>query len=493
MDGSPAMDSALERAAALYRHGQIGGARVMLAAPIGVLEHIEAARFALHAGDYAAAADLSARAASIASATAAQVLLGRLMHACALQLQGHAASVTFELSDVPTGDPLLGELLYYRALLAFYQRDFSFAESYLQMHTPSAPALRARYLILRGLAAGATERYDTQAALTTTAIDLLQREAPEDVTLLAGAAQILAALARELPLAQTRTLRAICDSLPWTEDLRTARFHVLRTLAWADALHGEYFNAMMLLRRAEPLAGESPILRLYAHIDHGAVALFARNELTAKTELALANEVAERIDWSTVRDDSLVLLPFVATLAAEIDRQKAQAYCEIALSTEQNMQARWAHAHGKRRRAFIDEAVAIAYAEHDPKRAIAAAQAAYDVFASISHDWRAARMALQLLRLTGKAQWRDVAHEHLDAYPNGPFTRLLSLLASSSISLTPRQHQILRLLTDRKSISEIAALLAMSPNTVRVHIGKIHRAFGVRTRADLLRKVQASA
>lgn len=56
-----------------------------------------------------------------------------------------------------------------------------------------------------------------------------------------------------------------------------------------------------------------------------------------------------------------------------------------------------------------------------------------------------------------------------------------------SVRLTPRQTQVLKLLAEGKSNSDIAADLGMSPNTVRIHVSSIFRALNVdnRTQAAL--------
>ncbi|MEM6683691.1 MAG: response regulator transcription factor [Pseudomonadota bacterium] len=60
----------------------------------------------------------------------------------------------------------------------------------------------------------------------------------------------------------------------------------------------------------------------------------------------------------------------------------------------------------------------------------------------------------------------------------------------NAVRLTPRQTQVLKLLAEGKSNSDIAADLGMSPNTVRIHVSSIFRALNVdnRTQAALWAK-----
>lgn len=53
-----------------------------------------------------------------------------------------------------------------------------------------------------------------------------------------------------------------------------------------------------------------------------------------------------------------------------------------------------------------------------------------------------------------------------------------------SVRLTPRQTEVLRLLAEGKSNGDIAGVLGMSPNTVRIHVSSIFRALNVENRTQ---------
>jgi DNA-binding NarL/FixJ family response regulator len=55
-----------------------------------------------------------------------------------------------------------------------------------------------------------------------------------------------------------------------------------------------------------------------------------------------------------------------------------------------------------------------------------------------------------------------------------------------SRALTPRQHEVLALLVQGKSNSEIAQALDMAENTVKVHLSAIFRVLGVHSRTGAL-------
>ncbi len=59
--------------------------------------------------------------------------------------------------------------------------------------------------------------------------------------------------------------------------------------------------------------------------------------------------------------------------------------------------------------------------------------------------------------------------------------------AAALADLTPRQREILQLLTEGKSNREIAEDLILSESTVRQHVRKVFHILGVRTRDDIRR------
>ena len=66
-------------------------------------------------------------------------------------------------------------------------------------------------------------------------------------------------------------------------------------------------------------------------------------------------------------------------------------------------------------------------------------------------------------------------------------TFIRSKKASSSQTLTPREREVLQLLTEGKSNKEIARLTGTSPKTVETHRARIMRKLGARSLAELVR------
>jgi len=65
-------------------------------------------------------------------------------------------------------------------------------------------------------------------------------------------------------------------------------------------------------------------------------------------------------------------------------------------------------------------------------------------------------------------------------------TGLSKTANTQAVELTPRQHDVLRLLADGKSTEEMAAELALSPATVRNHVAGLIAALGVHTRLQAI-------
>jgi DNA-binding CsgD family transcriptional regulator len=60
-------------------------------------------------------------------------------------------------------------------------------------------------------------------------------------------------------------------------------------------------------------------------------------------------------------------------------------------------------------------------------------------------------------------------------------------------SLTPQELQVALLVAQGSTNREAAAALFLSPKTVEFHLGNTYRKLGVRSRAELVRRVEGLA
>jgi DNA-binding NarL/FixJ family response regulator len=66
----------------------------------------------------------------------------------------------------------------------------------------------------------------------------------------------------------------------------------------------------------------------------------------------------------------------------------------------------------------------------------------------------------------------------------GRFARRAREGAEVAADLTPREQQVLELLSDGHTMRQIATRLGISPRTVETHVAKVYRKLGVRTRVQ---------
>lgn len=473
--------------------GRFEAARRMLAQRSDVDALLERARLALLLNDGLERCDeLSVAIQNREDASPSQRLLARVLAACSRANGGGGAGPILDAADLAAIEPgMLPKILYYAAATAYFAMDLSTAETWLSAHAPKEPEWRARFLVQGGALAAARGNFREHAELTSTALDLLLAQAPEHSYLIANAAHLLAVAIREVPNVDgLERLERVYRVLGDDDGFTGSRFHVARSLGWARALRGEYRQAMGLVMRAMTDAS-SPIQKLYAHLDHVSIAVFAHEQASAAAHASfeIAHEIVASIDWGKVVTDDLAALPLAAQAFAEMGAlEEARRYCEIARSRQGAIVRRLAMAHDGRYTAMVDEASALAYADSDRKFALECATRAYHAYDRMGFAWRAARMAILLLQTTHASKWRESAETQLQAYPDSPFHRLLE----RPRTLTKREEDVLRLLRLGYDDYQIAESLGIAYKTVRIHVGRVFRWYGVRSRSALMAKAAAS-
>jgi DNA-binding NarL/FixJ family response regulator len=73
----------------------------------------------------------------------------------------------------------------------------------------------------------------------------------------------------------------------------------------------------------------------------------------------------------------------------------------------------------------------------------------------------------------------------------GRFARRAREGAAVAADLTARERQILELLSEGRTMHQIATRLGISPRTVETHVGKVYRKLGVRTRVQAVTRAAA--
>ena len=402
----------------------------------------------------------------------------RAIDMCSAKLLGDASELPSRPRD--EADLASDDAVYYRAFYLWLRGDFGFALDTLRAHRAVSETGHAASLLLQGWIHAAQLDFVAQRDLTIAALAILRDQNDADPFLLANGAQALATVARDMPTARTR---AVLDALATEIDrgpyAQTA-LHVRRALALHHGLHGEYVVALKHLTIAGGSAA-SALDRAFLNFDYALIASWAKQNHAARAAFATASEQLRGIELMNRADEGAFVLTVGAIAGAEIENAAASELAQQARATVPTMSPRWAATHGPRAEAFIYEALALTTA--DAREATGFAISAMETFERLGFEWRAGRLALRLYHLTGRGSHRANAARFLREYDDGPF-------AVEAMTLPPRLREVLAHLQHGRRIEQIAQAMEVSPNTVRVHIRRLHQIYGVRGRAELLARVQ---
>jgi DNA-binding CsgD family transcriptional regulator len=480
-----------DEARRLWRLGRIKALEEGLSGRYEVWALIQRGRIAFHNSDLESANDYFSAAFSSAISSDELILSASLLDVAHAAMGRPEFDRYTPISLFACENETASDAVYYFSFAAYMRKDYAKARQWLTSHTPTLPASKARYLLLEGHLCATNPDLLRQAELTEEALLLLKSQGPDELYLIASCAETLAHLVRELRFeAGLHRLQSLLSG-PWEDGFQDAQFQMLRSVAWTYGLDGDCSTSLRLLEKASLLVKDD-LMRAYLHLDCASVAIFSGSSIHARASFAIADEYIRSIERNPGKSHA-VILPLAAQVAAEVGEVKrAREYCEMAQGAKSHIARHYNLAHGPRFDALIAEARALAYASDDRKKAVKQATSAYDVFSAIGYGWRAGRMALFLYQMTRKAPWRQRAVEHLSVYPDSPFCRMLSV-GTTRRTLTPRQQEVLALLSRGYRTKRIAEELNRAPDTVRVHIGRIHDAFGVTSRPELLAKLAGEA
>lgn len=387
----------------------------------------------------------------------------------------------------------VSEAIYFIALASYMRGDYSTATVWIRSHAPSNPSFAARFLFIDGLVVAAERAdYRTQASALVRAITLLLAEAPDEIHLLQSCAETLAYLVRDIPAMDGLTCITSVINSPVYSEFSEATLQCRRALAWNCAINGSYHAAFGHLHAIEGVVPRG-LHRAYVLLDRAAVSIFCGERIGAYSCFEAARGELSDIGWESIGRGHIGILPLAGQVAAELgDVHSASKFCELAERHKGDLVKHTTLAHGSRMTAMLAEARALTYAGTDSASSTSNAAAAYTTYMSIGYEWRAARMALLLHQLTRKETWRTCALGHLKHYPQSPLHRLLSTNTSAR-TLTAQQQRVLDLVRKGYSTNRIATELNRSPDTVRIHLGRLHRHFGVKNRQQLLARVASDA
>ncbi len=339
--------------------------------------------------------------------------------------------------------------------------------------------------------------YHAAAILLTDALRLAYSLSVPDLGLIAELLQALSQRCGELHLPEALALVShIHEQMTWSGDLRLHEFLTLRYLAWANALYGESIAAMRRIHRAISLV-PNPAWQVPAQLDQARIAFASGEVLTGQALLLDAYERAKRVDWSAAPGEEGPALLLAAELFAPFDTARARRLLDryAIYKAQMSLSLGVVHDSGLEAMEAYTEAIVL-FCSNQVAPSRRPARRAFDAFAAMNYDWRAARCAALLYRSGAGERWRQAAQGRILHYPHSCIAVELRCYGEvvrddAQARLSLRQREILQLLRAGDSIDAVATRLGLSRNTIRVHITKIHRAFGVRNRVELLRKTAA--
>lgn len=243
------------------------------------------------------------------------------------------------------------------------------------------------------------ERYDLQKYHTRLALDECDKASMKDVVFEANLLSNLALFS--IDFGDDGYVSERLERMPELEWLAPQRYEIMRSLAWSNALRGDYLGTFRYLRDAGDIANTIP-RRMRATLDRAYFARQLKQELTAREELDFAERLSSRVDWNEVasNEGELTALAFLSQeIAATLPvraRRLFLRYKALKSKLPPNMLATCD------RRAWAEELgvdATISRAEGNENRAISLFVEAFEIWDSLGYRVRAALVARDLAAL----------------------------------------------------------------------------------------------
>ena len=331
---------------------------------------------------------------------------------------------------------LISEAAYYRSLDAFMRCDLARAEDIAsETLDDRSGTSHARLLDLLGLVAGLRADVERQITMHLAANEHVARVEHRDAYFEAVLLNNLAVPAAEInPPGISQFIRERAQDIPWNEELQPLRFDVVHHLAWLEALAGNHVAAFREFRAAVAFA-PTPARCAEALVGRGYLAREMGETMWAAECVAHAEELVEQVDWNASDDDERHALLQLATLVAPVDPQRAARHVDRYKSLKRTMNPMHVVAHGgalyraKEAHAFG----LVANRQHGAAFAATLLRDAYRLFRSVSSNWRAALVALDLHELVGDEAMLAYAREHAARIPQSWLARRVARIPNLGI------------------------------------------------------------
>jgi DNA-binding CsgD family transcriptional regulator len=417
----------------------------------------------------------------------------------ALLVEAYARTRDFESADEKLhdalqsakrlGDPALLTLVGYRAVRRYLLAEApAEARKYLELartgksKTSQIYAAYAETLILPY-----EERVGEQANRIVELLRLLDPNQIDFIEIRAWSTHTLAGLVREmyLPDAVAEIDRQLSGVL-WPEDFAPNLFQTLRSLGWAKAMQGDYFNAFRHLKHASDVT-DTTAWKVVAACDRSYLARCFGEVRWSRVELDEAEQLASRVNWHATLAEERIGLLQLAELFGELDTARSAMY--LARYRELgDVKSPLYFRHDARRVAFEQFSTGVVeLALGDRKRGLAELRDARKVFERFGFDFRVARCLTAEYRVTNNQDLIPLIEERLRNYRQSWLARELAQSETPTEVPLPRmQRRVFDEICQGKSTAEISKALGRSEYTISNHIKAIFRTFGVKSRATLM-------
>ena len=387
------------------------------------------------------------------------------------------------------------ELAYARARLSWTRREYDpqNEDIALALHS-SDPAIRFLALNLRAWMHAGLEDYRATMSDLVACLQLYKKDGYrcglEDV---GRTLQTALGLGWELlDFEAEREAEEAFDTVEWTPELALYRFLSVRGLAWYAFLRGNSARAQWLFKDSKDLA-PSPAWKVMAHVDRAYVARLNGNEAWAAEELHEAHAIARVLDWHSTRDEERAALITLAVLFSPLDLGHAQRYVSTYIELGANSLNPGLEASHDPRRNVAHQKYAAGRVQAmlgNTDLAIRSLQDAYEIFAALDHDFRAAVVAQALHDLTHDKRWLENARVHATKFSHCPLAASLNQSHpehkdADVEGLTPTQRQIAIAHCQGLDNEELSKRFSRSTFTIEKQLESIYAAFGARSRAGL--------
>jgi DNA-binding CsgD family transcriptional regulator len=383
------------------------------------------------------------------------------------------------------------EAAYYRGWAAYRDRELDVAEHWLQAALDDADdILAARAHMMLGYVEEAREDYTGSGRSFRSAFRMLRSTREKDAGLASAVLHALSVYGAELPDARLKDLAA----REWQTLAVGAEGEVLEHVV-QTVIHvglgsenaGLPVQALETYDKAAALASGSPAAVASAELAAADLLRILNEPISARRSLMRAAEALRTAAAKEIEQQ----MPFLeaASVAARLEPAHANEWLARYAALAKADDGRWALARDRRVEALELHARGLVEAALGRREAgTKKISAALTLWTELGYLRRAAYASADLRAFAGKGdaavetQFTKVAPEH----PIGASQSATEATPNAWPSLSPALSAMLEALCAGRSVREIAAASGRSEFTLRNHLKRLFKAFGVKSSAALV-------